>query len=363
MLRVLHILDDTSGFQSARAAQQLRQGLGGGFDVASHTLAPPGRWRGVFNGVLALRRNQAYDIVHAFGPKALMVAALASSAPLIYSPPPQATPRTARWLRAILQHRPVHIVGTTATQRLMLIARGVPPDDCHLIRPGVEFARVRPRRDARLRLALGFADEDIVLLAAGESDPAAGHRDAAWAASILHTLDPRWRLLLWGRGREAQRVREFGIQLGTPREICIAEQRLGRALEYEDLLPATDMVLATATGPVATLPIAIAMAAALPIIATATPSLCELLEDRHTALLVSDKALPSVIARKVLELHEDKSLQWRLADMARTEAYEYFSGTRFLEQWRSLYRQAAAGGKVDVPEISPGVGSRFAGRA
>ena len=245
----------------------------------------------------------------------------------------------------------------------MVIARGLAPEHCHAIRPGVEFGKVRARRDARLRMALGFAEDDIVLLAAGESDAHAGHREAVWAGSILHTLDPRWRVLVWGRGSQAQVVRRFGQNLGTPREVVLAEQLLGRVLAFEDLLPATDLVLATATGPVPTLPIAIAMAAALPIVATATAEICELLEDRHTALLVSHDAPPSVLARKTLELRDDSSLQWRLADMARTEAYEYFSSTRFLDQWRSLYRQVAAGSAVNLPDVTPGAGSRFAGRA
>ena len=68
-------------------------------------------------------------------------------------------------------------------------------------------------------------------------------------------------------------------------------------------------------------------------------------------------------ARRVLDLLEDSSVQWSIADMARTEAYEYFSFTRFVNQFRTLYRQLAKGEKVEVPEQGPGAGLRFHGRA
>src|SRR4030095_16596140 len=98
----------------------------------------------------------------------------------------------------------------------------------------------------------------------------------------------------------------------------------------EELLPAADTVLVTARGPVATLPIAICMAAALPIVATVTPTVAELLEDRHTALMSS--AVPRQVSQRVLDLVSDPTTQWQISDQARVEAYEYFAQTRFLNQ-------------------------------
>jgi hypothetical protein len=48
--------------------------------------------------------------------------------------------------------------------------------------------------------------------------------------------------------------------------------------------------------------------------------------------------------------------------MARTEAYEYFSTARFLNQYRNAYRQIVGGEKVEIPEQAPGAGLRFHGR-
>jgi len=41
-------------------------------------------------------------------------------------------------------------------------------------------------------------------------------------------------------------------------------------------------------------------------------------------------------------MRDDPRLQWSLADKARTEAYEYFPLTKFLEQMREIYAQATS---------------------
>ena len=111
----------------------------------------------------------------------------------------------------------------------------------------------------------------------------------------------------------------------------------------------------------ATLPLAMAMAAASPIVSTVTYNVSELLEDRHNALLVP-KFSARMLAQRILDLNGDSGLKWRLTDMARSEAYDYFSMTRFFDQWRDVYRQVAAGETVEVVERE-GAGSRFHGRA
>ena len=237
----------------------------------------------------------------------------------------------------------------------------MPLERCHLVRPGVDFGRVRRRRDPALRQALGIGETDHVLLAPGESTPEADHERAVWAGSILGVLDSKYKVLLWGRGPPPGGPRCWGQGSGSRTLSASRKKRLGRAVEFEELLPAADTVLVAAGRPVATLPIAICMAAALPIVATVTYTTAELLEDRHTAAMVPPGP-PRFLARRFLELQEDASLQWSIADMARTEAYEYFSLTRFLSQYRAVYRQLAAGERVEVPEQAPGAGLRFHGR-
>lgn len=305
-------------------------------------------------------RTEKYDLVHAWGTAALTVAALIHAGPTVFSFRNFPNNHRVRWARAVSAYRSVHIVSPTTTLQKYAVERGVPIACCHLIRPGVEFGRVNRRRDPKLRMALGLAETDTVYLLPGEATADADHQLAVWAGSIHNVLGQNARLLLWGPGDRTQRLATFATQLNQPNMLAIAEKRLGRKVEFEELLPAADAVLVTASGSVATLPIAICMAAGLPIVSTVTSEIAELLEDRHTALMVSQPNAKA-LAQRMQDLAADKTLAWKIADMARTEAYEFFSHTRFINQYRALYRQVAAGETVNVPEIAPGAGLRFHG--
>jgi glycosyltransferase involved in cell wall biosynthesis len=363
MIRVLLLLDEQADFQAARAAEQLARGLGSDFEAEVQRIGVGGTYAHVPEAIFRLRRAaKRFDLVHAFGTTALTVAAVGgTSARIAFTPLAVLRASALRWLRAVMAYRDVQVICPAATQRRICVERGVPLERCHLIRPGVDFSRVRRRRDAELRARLGIGENDHVLLAAGESTRPAAHRDAAWAASILHVMDERYRLLLWGRGDQAKSVKRFTAALGQPDLLALAEQRLRRTVEFEELLSAADTIVVSADGPVATLPIATCMAAGLPIVATVTSTVAELLEDRHTAVMTQPGS-PKALAQRVIDLHGDASLQWSIADMARTEAYEYFSLTRFLNQHRAAYRRLAAGGNVEIPEQAPGAGLRFHGR-
>ncbi len=361
-IRILHLVDLAAGFQTRRGAESLARDAGLGFDVATRTIGAGGDYANVFAALARLRRDVAgtHDLIHAWGSRAL-AAALTLRGRMVHTIGDSPSGKTLGWLRAAMDYSPVQVICPTATLRRTCVERGLPLDRCHLIRPGVEFAKIHRRRDASLRTALGFGENDRVMLLAGESTRAAGHRSALWAAAILHVLHPKFRILAWGRGEEIPRLRHFAEAQKSPGLFCNAEKQLGRRIEFEELLPASDIILVTPRGPVATLPISIAMAAALPIVATVSYTVGELLEDRHTALLAAPNA-PRALARRVLDLEEDSNLQWALSDMARTEAYEFFAHTRFVNQYRGVYRQMAEGGKVEVPEMAPGAGMRFHGR-
>ena len=361
-MRVLHLLSRCADFETRRTSAALTDGLGAGFEIATATIGTGGTYRSVAHAAATLRRRaEELDFVHAFGISALSAAAMGTRSPIVWSPGLPLRRSHVRWLRAVMGYRNVQVISPAATQRRVLVEHGVPLNNVHLIRPGVDFSRIRRRRDPGLRAALGFSEHDRVIHAAGESTRAASHADAAWSAGILHVADPRYKLLLWGEGPRAASVARLAQRWRLPQLIAVATQRIGR-VEYDALIAAADVVLVTARGAVATLPIAISMGAGLPIVSTVTYTASELLEDHHTALMAPAHK-PRMLARRVLDLEDEPGLQWKIADMARTEAYEYFSTTRFLSQYRAAYQQLAAGAAIDLPAPAPGAGLRFHGRA
>jgi glycosyltransferase involved in cell wall biosynthesis len=353
MIRLLHLTGADADFETRRSVHHLAHDLGPRFScaVAQHT--------GIVGAFRAIRNAGEIDVLLTWNSQALSAAIFAGRGRILHRPQGGITDRGIGWLRAVMEHRPIDLISPTVTLRRRLLSRGINPARCHLIRPGVQFARIKRRRNPPMRASLGIADEDRVLLAVGESSGCAGHRELLWAASMLHSCDPRYKLLTWGQGDKTRQLRRFAIRLATPGALRIAADTM--RLEFEELLGAADLIVNASDDAAPTLPMCVGMAAGLPIVSTVSSTTSELLEDRHTALLVR-QGQPRLLARRVLELAADSGLQWRLADMARTEAYDFFPLTRFLDQYRTALEQAAAGQAIAVPGPPPGAGQRFHGR-
>lgn len=340
--------------------QSLERVLASGHTLVTRTLGDTNPQVTYSIALIRELRHEQFDLVHAWGMSALLATALAHAGRTCFSFTTFPTLAQLKWLRAVMAYRNVQVICPTSTMHRFCIERGVPIERCHLIRPGVELGKVNRRRDAKLRLALGLSDSDHALLMPGESTRTADHVTGVWATSILNHLEPRYRLLVWGRGDRVRQLVRFAEQQKQPHLLILAEQRLRRSVEFDELLPAADTVLISANGSVSTLPIAICMAAGLPIVSTVTSEVAELLEDRHTALMVPRSSSRS-IAQRVMDLQADKNAQWSLADMAKTEAFEYFAHSRFVNQYRTLISQTLAGETVAVPQAAPGAGLRFHG--
>jgi glycosyltransferase involved in cell wall biosynthesis len=358
MVRAWQLVDERLDWSSQRLADQIHTGLDAEFRIERKTVphALPVLARRVF----ALRRAIELPqdrILHAFGARALAAATLLKGA-IIFSPTEFPSPRFIRWLRAILEYRrPLHVICPTDTMRRAFVESGIAIEQCHIIRPGVDFSLLRKNRDPQARAALGFSPDDHVILAAGESTRQTNHELAVWACGILHVLDARHRLLLWRRGPHAEKVARLAHRTQSE-HFCISAGSHG----FEQLIAVADSVLVTATDPIPALPICTSMAGGLPIVSMVSATVAELLEDRHNALLVG-QPIPRAIAQRVLDLRDDRHLAWSIADRARADAYEYFSLSRMLTQYRALFGQLARGEKIDVVQPAPGAGSRFIGRA
>lgn len=359
MAKVLHLLESEPDYQSQLGSEQLtRNGAG-----VVHTIGRGGVYSNIFMGAIRLRKEAApYDLIHAWGENALTLAALTSGKRIIYSPTRFPNLNARRWLRATVSVRDVQVVCPTHQMHRAMVKTGIPIERCHLIRPGVDFARLHKRRDDDFRAALGFSKDDFLILPCGEQTQGANHHLGIVSATVLHVYHPRYKLLLWGRGPKKELERRFCALMLPNKFITFATDKFGSDISYEKVLSAADMVFVTADAPAPTLSIAITMASGIPIISTVSPTVAELLEDRHNCLMVT-RPTSRLISRKALDLNDDAQLRWKLTDTAKTEAYEYFSMSRFVDQYRAVYEQAAMGKRIEIPQPAPGAGARFHGLA
>jgi glycosyltransferase involved in cell wall biosynthesis len=324
MTRVLHLqpIDRNTDFQSRRLATSFNE-------FPRQTIGPGGTHRDIFSAARRLRRDRPADLIHAWGLRPLLAAALANIAPIICTLPPECPKSDLKWLRRVSNRRRLTAVFSSDTARRRALAMEIPSHKCLVIEPGMSM--IQPSRDDSLRKQLGLTPADFVIFAPGESTPAARHNLASWAVAILHELDLKWKLLLWGRGKLAADLENFAWRLGRPQLLRFAPQ-----WPYEKLLSVADAALVTATSDAATLPIGLCMMAGLPIVTTS-----QLFTDRRNALVVADGS-PRGLAQRLMELQSDRQLSRQLGNSAKGDAADWFDPYRFLRLHSDLYAQATA---------------------
>lgn len=286
----------------------------------------------------ALRLRHTVDrpgVVHAFGMPALAIASLGRRGGIVFSPVRDPSEHQIGWLRAVSAYRRLEVLCSSDTVRRRLVTRGMPADRCHIARPGVKFSSIAKKRDTDLRRQFGFSDTDTVLLVPLEITHNSGHSLAMWATSILHIVQPHYRLLVWGRGPAIGTLAHVRNLILKPGMMTIATD-IDPAIEIEPLFSAADGVLMTPSGNVSPMLIAMAMASGRPIVATITQQLCELIEDRHTALLVKNPT-QRAIAQRIMDLFADPQLAQQLQDRAGAEAYDYLTAGRFVDVCEKIY--------------------------
>ncbi|HEY2586078.1 MAG TPA: glycosyltransferase family 4 protein [Tepidisphaeraceae bacterium] len=345
MVQVLHLTSTTADLSAAHTAAAIRRAAGddeagSGVHVTTRTTGRGGVYRHAAHAALSLRfgRGILFDAVHAFDVPSLL-AACAGPSPVVFSPsgPPAITPA---WLAAAMVYRNGTVIANTAALRRRLIAQGVPAPRCDVLPPPVDLSHLTEQRDESLRADLGIAPDDRVVLAPGESIHSAGHLLALHAISILHVLDRRCRLLVWGRGPSLPHLRHLAKNLRQSNVLVVAEERVGRRIAFEQLLAAADFALVTAPGVTSSTPIAMCMAAGLPIVAGAAPATSELLADGRTASVAPTLA-PRLIAQRLLRMIEDPAGASALGRGARTEAARRFDARASADRFLALYRQIA----------------------
>ncbi len=283
-----------------------------------------------------LRAETSPEIVlHAFGIAALNLSLFASRNPVIYSSIGFPTARQIAWLRAASGYRRIEILCTSDTMRRAFVTRGLSPDQCHLVRPGVKFSTIPTSRNNALRTKLGFAESDQIIFAPLEFTFTSGHGLTCFSASLVQILKPNHKLLVWGRGAKRSILDHMQSRVMDPKMTTIATD-IDPTIEIETLFGAADSILMTPSGPVSPMIVAMAMASGKPIVSTVTPQVCEMIEDRHTCLFVQ-KPSPKYVAQRMIDLISDPTLGWQIQDRARAEAYDLFTTSKYLEAIEKIY--------------------------
>ena len=320
-------------------SEMSRRAHGAGFDVVAH----PYRGEVDPRAYLALRRAIAArrpDVVHAHDSHSLMPAAIAAR--LVRPRPAVVGHRRvdfpirghalSRWKYA---RGPDRLIAISRRVRDVLLEEGVPEERIALIPSGIDLATPPAPEGPTLRQRLDAPDGAPIVLTIATLADYKDHPTLVEAAARLRFRDPmtRWavcgagglleatRADVAGRGL-AERVRYFGYVAGASGLLseadvfCLSSKTEGLGTSVLD-----------------------AMAAGVPIAATAGGGIPEMIEHEVTGLLapVGDGA---ALAAAVDRLLDDPALAGRLVAAARDRVLD-FDIERTIARTEALYRELA----------------------
>lgn len=243
----------------------------------------------------------------------------------------------SRWWRSLTRRPEGLVVCSNRTVQRRLIEAGVPAEATTVIRPGVDFGAIREARARVRREELGLPPQGRVLLTASPPSRAGGQFLAVWAMAMLNQIWPDARLILPGESREQRRLVRLIAQINCPEAYVVVGNRYSPA----ELLAVADALVAPATGDVPTGWLAWAMAAAVPVVGSAVPSVAELIADRHNGFLCRPGEVHTLAVRIRTALESDELRS--CAEAARGQAYDVFRAQGCVDQYLRLFQNLHEG--------------------
>lgn len=320
-----------------------------------------GALRQILGGRRALRRllrSERFDLIHSFlyrSHSACRLARLgARPAPPLISSERCLGDNRGWGIRA------VNRVTGGLSDRILAVSRAVaetvvrrdrvPEESVTVIPNGIEEAAVDVRRRARMRRALGLAEDDALILFLGRLHHEKGPDRLLLALDRLRRLQPTgWRAALVGDGPMRIDLARRAAALGFGGQVLFpgARRFVSPWLDAADLLalPSREEGM-----PVAALE---AMMLGRPVVGTAVGGTPEVVEDGRTGLLVppeDDAALAQALAGLVADAGHRRALGAEAAREARRRfTLERMADATLAEYRRLLQPQAAPAGRAVAP--------------
>ena len=236
------------------------------------------------------------------------------------------------------------------------VSLGAPAHRAHIVRKGVDLSRFAPAADAReratLRRRLFLHDRPMILTVAGLIRRKGVHHLLEAAARLCATHD--FSLVICGEGVEQERLQQLSDTLGLGDRTCfrgrVDRQAIGQYFS------ACDVFVLASTLEAAGNVLLEAMAAARPVVCTASGGPTEYVTDGETGFVVP-VADVSALASRLRRLLDDPVLADRLGARGREAAQTGFGYARMTDDIVRLYEDVLA----ERARPAPGAGSEGVG--
>lgn len=216
--------------------------------------------------------------------------------------------------------RVITVCGPFARQ---LSGAGVRPEKISVVHSSIASARApRAVEVSELKTKLGVAEGERVILAVGRLSREKGH------VGLVHALEhlrrdahaTKFKLVIVGEGPERERVEAAARSLGLEASVVFA----GHTSDVRPFYALADVLALPSHSEGSPLVLLEAMAAGVPVVATAVGGVPEVATDGETALLVPPHD-PSAFAYALARMLSDTTLARALAERAAAHVAERFS--------------------------------------
>ena len=246
-------------------------------------------------------------------------------------------------LHALTLARASRVIAVSlAVERSLLAQKILPPRKVTVIPNGIDFRRFDAGGDAfdreEFRRGRKIAPGGLLIGTVGELKRQKGHEDFLRAAALVARDDESARFVIVGGGERRDALERLAAELHLKNRVTFT----GWLDDTVPLLRALDVYVSASHTESFGLAIAEAMAAGLPVVATATEGAREIIEENRTGLLVPIGET-GAIAQAVTSLLGDSPARERLGKQARRAARQRFDLERMIDATERVYREAFNG--------------------
>jgi glycosyltransferase involved in cell wall biosynthesis len=286
---------------------------------------------------IALRRfvrEHAIEIVHAHMARDYPLAALAAGhddgARLIIT---RHVLFPMSKLHRITQRRVARVIAVSRSVASVVCEQGIfHPDQINVVHNGIDLTKFRPRgathSSGRLRVGI-----------LGELTPNKGQIEFLRASEAVAEQIDNVDFII--AGRDNSRDGDYGRQLRALIEASKFRDRIQlieSRIDVPEFLSGLDIVVSASRSEAFGLVIIEAMAAGMPVVATATAGACEIISDNETGHLVPVGDVNEMVAAISLLL-KDPAQRQQIAESARQTVARNFSLERMVSDTEAIYRQ------------------------
>ncbi|MCK6503485.1 glycosyltransferase [Myxococcota bacterium] len=225
------------------------------------------------------------------------------------------------------------VVAVSPEVKRKLVAGGLDEGRCTVIFNGVDCAPFHPRQGPardQARAAMGAGPDDLLVVNLGRLSAQKAHQHVVEIARRLRQELPSLRFAVIGEG---ERQDELQARIDD-QDLADRVRLMGRRMDVAELLGAADLFLSTSDWEGMPLSMIEGMASGLPVVATATEGVAELLDAESGVVVpVGDVA---AMASAVADLARDPDRRRHMGQAARDRALARFSHDRMVSELEAV---------------------------